>query len=1091
VTAHRVASSRVAAAALLAVSALACGASPAIGAGEVAKVRAGPRNVEVSLIEEGQSGIATMHGWEKLKTALTAKGIPFEEATDPGRAQGSVLIVAGPASGSGLIAAQMSALRLKVSSEPESLLIHKAQLLGRQALLLSGSDDRGLMYALLEVAKRIGWAANSAMPLTEVRDTVESPSVKDRGVILFTMQKHQYEDRLHDESYWEKYLDMLADDRFNTIEVLFAYEANGYNCPVYPFYIDVNGFPEVKVARLSKPEQQRNLGDLHRLVRMAHERGVRVTFGIWCHYYRTTAEMIPVDRSKPAAPNTVEGLTESNLVAYTIAAMGQFLREFHEIDAAQLLMMDESGLKTSDMKEFWREIFPALKKAAPNIQYELRAKGVSDDLIQQGIDLGLKIRVNTKFWTEQVGLPFLQTHVDPPDQMTRRGGYADMLRYPRQYQLHWTLWTAGTTRVLLWGDPEYVRRFSASTHLGGADGFEIHEPLATKMAGQPHEEKPFELLSPAYRYYDYEFQRYWYFFEVFGRVSYDPNTPAEEWDHEFVGRFGKDAAPYVKTGLERASQILPRITAYCQPADHYSTTRGWPERQRQGDLPEYVEANPSDPQQFETFHDAADDVLGGRSSPKITPLQTSRWFASAARDVRRLIARAEPRAGPHPGKEFTSTIVDLKLLADLAEYHSYRAVAGLSYALFERTHDLNTLDDAIQQEAQAVSAWAEISRDAGDVYGFDLKMGLREADLSGHWRDELVKLRDGLAALRKERDAYRLEARRQVGTFDLGGGGADPVDQRVTLTERAGSRLATLDVPDGRYEIIVRIRDDKASHGPMWIETNGSEYSDTFMVAAGQSVERTMETTAVNGGLKVLFDHATSADSHAGTLAISRVDPVIAHVPVRRLAPGQALQLRATVTGVVGIEGVRAYFGNARAGFSFSELQGDGIIYSATIPAAKLQAGTSYFLRATDSSGRVSTFPEDGASQPIPVLVTNDGTPPALRHTPFVSAQALHPLRITALVKDPSGVKWVHLRYRGLSEHQDFKLLNMLPTGKDSEYAATVPGEEIDPHFDFMYLFEVMDNAGNGKIYPDLAKETPYIVVNVESELGESHAGDR
>jgi hypothetical protein len=36
-----------------------------------------------------------------------------------------------------------------------------------------------------------------------------------------------------------------------------------------------------------------------------------------------------------------------------------------------------------------------------------------------------------------------------------------------------------------------------------------------------------------------------------------------------------------------------------------------------------------------------------------------------------------------------------------------------------------------------------------------------------------------------------------------------------------------------------------------------------------------------------------------------------------------------------------------------------------------------------------------------------------------------------------------------------------------------------------------MDNAGNGKIYPDLAKETPYIVVNVESELGESHAGDR
>ncbi len=28
-----------------------------------------------------------------------------------------------------------------------------------------------------------------------------------------------------------------------------------------------------------------------------------------------------------------------------------------------------------------------------------------------------------------------------------------------------------------------------------------------------------------------------------------------------------------------------------------------------------------------------------------------------------------------------------------------------------------------------------------------------------------------------------------------------------------------------------------------------------------------------------------------------------------------------------------------------------------------------------------------------------------------------------------------------------------------------------------MYFFEVMDNAGNGKMYPDLEEEAPYIVV--------------
>jgi hypothetical protein len=30
-----------------------------------------------------------------------------------------------------------------------------------------------------------------------------------------------------------------------------------------------------------------------------------------------------------------------------------------------------------------------------------------------------------------------------------------------------------------------------------------------------------------------------------------------------------------------------------------------------------------------------------------------------------------------------------------------------------------------------------------------------------------------------------------------------------------------------------------------------------------------------------------------------------------------------------------------------------------------------------------------------------------------------------------------------------------------------------------MYLIEVMDNNGNGRIYPDLNKETPYVFVKL------------
>jgi hypothetical protein len=1034
-----------------------------------------PEPVRVSLIQDPGAGAPARYGMQKIKAALEARGIPCDEPASAQAARGDLLVVAGIPSKGGAAAELAKSLGATVPSAPESLLIRNAEWKGRHTLLLSGPDDHGLMYALLEVADRVGWAADASRPLSEVHDTVESPAVGERGVTIFTMQQAQFENRLHDENYWAKYFDNLARNRFNTFQVLFAYEMDGYMCPAYPYFVDVAEFPGIRVEGLSKPEQQRNLADLHRLIRMAHERAIQVTIGLWCHYYRFSPTWQVASHDQPVK-GKVFGLTEQNLIPYTRAALATFLRAVPEVDNIMLLMHSESGLKTEEMKSFWESIHRVLKDTAPNLQYEIRAKGVSDDLIDYGLKLGLKIRVNTKYWAEQVGLPFHPTHIQELNQFERRHGYSDMLKYPRDYQLHWTLWTSGTTRILLWGDPEYVKRFAGTTQLGGAQGFDIMEPEATKMAGHPQEMKPFDLLDPRYRYYDYEFERYWYFFQVFGRLTYNPNTPTEEWDREFEKRFGKEAAPYVEQGLHRASQILPHIVAYCLPPNRFPTTRGWPERQRQEDLPAYAKAQPSDIEQFQSLADAAKNMVEGGNSARIAPMATSHWFAQASADVLKLAAQAEQHAGPNRGREFLSTMVDLKILANLALYHARRIPAGLSYALFVETHDRNALDDAIQNEKSAIEAWERIVAAAGDVYNRDLMMGLPEYDLSGHWKDELTKLNNGLAVLERQRADYRLDPRRLIGRFDLRSGAAGT----ATMFEKNGSNLYTLSVPNGRYEVNVAIKDDAKSHGPMWIEVNGVEYSDTFTVPAGQQVQRTIETSAVDGKLKVLFDNATSANWYASTLTVTRIDPLIAHVPVRRLSPGQPMTLRATVAGVAPIAHVRVVYGDMRHGFASADMEHvEGPLYRTTIPPSRIAEGLSYFLEAADTAGRLATWPDDGRAHPVPVLVTNDEQPPVLRHTPVLKVQPGQSLRIVAEVEDPSGIKWVHLRYRGLSQHQDFQVLPMLPTGNGNEFEATIPGENIDPKFDLMYLFEVMDNSGNGKIYPDFAKETPYIVVKV------------
>jgi hypothetical protein len=317
--------------------------------------------------------------------------------------------------------------------------------------------------------------------------------------------------------------------------------------------------------------------------------------------------------------------------------------------------------------------------------------------------------------------------------------------------MDWKLWNGGTSRVLLWGDPDYGRRFIDSTRIYGNSSYEVDEPLATKMEGQAHDAKPFDLMKPSARYYDYEFERYWHLFQVFGRLGYSSNAPAEIWDREFEKQFGKASGPVLETALHRASWILPRIVASSYPYTGFPMTAGWPEKQRLGDLPTFARAEFSDVQLFENFDEEAKLLIDNGETAKVRPQETSQWFAQTADFIEAQVADAEKKIGAQRSKEFDSTVLDLKMLANLARYHSHRDLAAVSYRLYERTKDPAAFDDAISFERQAIVAWRGMVETAGDVYASDLMFGARSRDLCGHWKDELVLLESGLTKLEAQR----------------------------------------------------------------------------------------------------------------------------------------------------------------------------------------------------------------------------------------------------------------------------------------------------------------------------------------------------
>jgi hypothetical protein len=248
---------------------------------------------------------------------------------------------------------------------------------------------------------------------------------------------------------------------------------------------------------------------------------------------------------------------------------------------------------------------------------------------------------------------------------------------------------------------------------------------------------------------------------------------------------------------------------------------------------------------------------------------------------------------------------------------------------------------------------------------------------------------------------------------------------------------------------------------------------------AGLSGHWKDELAALQDGLRAL------QQERQHTLAsLPSADLGVAHVPVRKIAPGEDMVIEATLSG--GDPNTRVQVGYRSATGAYRRVDmamSEPHLYRATIPGSEVRKGLAYAITAVGQTGQRVTFPADGEFSPIAVTVTDDDEPPTVRHAPISRAEPNRPLTVTAQVRDPSGIEWVRLRYRSVTQYQDFRAIEMHPTGAPDEYRAVVPAQHLDPQWNFMYLIEAVDRSGNGCIYPDLDYDSPYIVIRLERNI--------
>ncbi len=921
----------------------------------------------------------SFHGVHTMATSIDSSGLEINQQSESSDSYSNYYIFVGLSSEKNEATQLLQELQLELPKEKEALLIKKTTYNDKPALILCGADEVGLMYAALDVAKRISWSTDAENLFEHVIDVSETPDVKERAVSAGSFNRAYFEKKLHDKQYWVKYFDMMAESRLNQFLLIFGYKNVQYRepnfmAPAYPNFFNVDEFPLVKMGNVTEEQQQQNTKALKEVIALAHSRGIEFGVGLWDQIDRDKRfrKIVKNDSDIPAdlPDNIIWGLTHDNLIPYTKVAIRKFFKTFPEIDLVQFRMHWESGITGEVALKFWKETFNILKEESPHLKIEARAKDVPDETLYDGVATGMDFRVATKHWMEQMGMPFHPTHINKENQFDRRHGYADMLRYPKKYDFKWRVWSGGTTRLFLWGDPEWVKLFAESSHLYDAKGFEFNEPLYFKMNGSKHDVEVSELLNPDYKYYTYEFERYWHYYQLMGRVTYNPNTPKDTWEMEFVKKFKQEAGLLLMDGLHQASKVLPRIVTASYLYPRFASPQGWPELQRMEDLKHFAKNSiPSDIQQFTSPMEEAEQILNREFTVKRHASQTSSWFLKTSDSILSNVKKAEEIVGENQSKEFTSTITDLKMLAYLAKYHSQRLLAAVQYNLYSKTGDLSSFDKAIEFESNAVNAYGNLVTAAANIYNMQLDFGSVIALFPGHWNKEHQRLVDELETLKEERETV----------------------------------------------------------------SNDEKYSSTFT-----------------------------------------------HIPIQRASINNPIKVEVTLPTGKKMKKAQVMFSIEDNEFTSVELQilEEGI-GRAIIPGLGKEGVLKYFLEVIYESGNIMYLPKNANNQPYSIIVSDDYEPPSVKVERVLHAPLNKELKISARVNDSSGINKVSLRYRRVSQFEDYQSVQMVYNDTSGIYEASIPALYFDGKYNVMYFVEAIDTKGNGRMYPDMEKETPYVIVQL------------
>jgi hypothetical protein len=634
---------------------------------------------------------ALRFGAQELSTALTEQGT--QSRTELG-ARGDVVVRVEPSA---------------VGGEAEAFAIRRD---GPRVVVVG--DEIGAMYGLLDLADSVALGRS----LDQIRPRQARPFLAMRGLKWnMPLAGGAYAgdsggkpgEWLWSRDFWEKHLAMVARNRYNVLTIW-----NG--CP-YHHLVRLDGIPAS--SDLDPAQIDANIAFFRWVTRRARELGIDTYVITWnIHVPPSFAEAQGIEAAGVDTPEVREYLRE---------AIRALIDTYPDLTGIGTCPGERMRMSAQEKQDWIADVyFEGMRRASRKVPFFLRYWQGDPQATAQMLD-----RVK---WPEPVyvSVKFNGEHMySSPRFHLLDHNWLTMA--DRRWKVFWHLRNDCLFR-LKWGDPEFVREtvhnckadYSCG-HFWGSEGLKP----GTDGSHQPQ--------TDAYARYDYEFERKSEMYALWGRLSYDPDTPNEVLLIDYRRRFGPAAEDAFKA-LAQASRVVPLTTSF-----HWNYMNGdWQPEHNIGSWNTSYEQSIRNYRDNETFHSVKeyifnatiDDTLcsipdfvtaqmTGRALPEgqLSPLGAAARIIEAAEKADESLNSAQAKldeGNPH----FACVAGDVRIAAELGRYYGRKMLAATHLGRLLIAGDEQARRPAVELLSECAQHWQNVVRIAAEQYPTD------------RWRDQ-------------------------------------------------------------------------------------------------------------------------------------------------------------------------------------------------------------------------------------------------------------------------------------------------------------------------------------------------------------------